>query len=1354
MADKSLQKRSMRKAVERVDVGVFGVPMRIRAWMHAKRSTVGGLIAMSAAQAAAGTLVALLAGFFLGVQVNAFSLSILLFFAIGCAVGGTISFSIWSAVLIGLTGLVAGLVKGAWVTSPAWWRIVGADWDAGKALPFWFVIAVPIWMLFWVAGSYGVSRIVDKIFEALSLSISFKAASRFSSDEQRIHEEGLAESNVSSVEARSLIDHGSDGTDAVVAASPRTVEPGVRMEKEIELGGEPQGLPQGFAKGPSYDLLDEDMDDPDVQRAMGLGSGIGGSKPTSFVIDSDAPASDAGATRPGALPMELSEPDLPAVPADATGPLRRVTPPKVDALASRAMVKKLQQLLTSFEMALFQNEDEGFIRDNEDELALISEEQKAMLRAMANSGPLLGAIAAVQSERASDFLIGRAAPPATEGTGSFSRIETAVAEASANGMLAADEQLADGESPSDEAEDGGIGIDDDQVVVADSIAKMGSIFSGFTRRGRQAIADEGEVVPVASSPLDVSPSSPTVADVPVPDVSEKGAVPAMIPDSPVMSPRPPERSLPPIPRPPGEKSVEAVHDAASASDVLAASVDVEAAPGTIASIGADGRTVVFDVDIKHGSNEGSGGEDAAAVIDNEEEDGSDGAISGEDEVSALIFDRRICKQVFGLISGSDSPDVKSKDVLSFEHENPGISVAQVLNSRSFDEHVGSTEAVAVRHMWRDVQKVLSQSSVERLVADFERLNDRGRAMVDEPHMMTSAAFYAFEGECSRTLTSAMTSDETIAATVALVNIQRDILDSLRDIKRRREEAAVAPTKGDASTVVRQKVPAGEDVEATRGRGMLSSVLGGARHGKSLLRGADSARKETPAASAPEPTDDPSMAPVDAQDPIPQSVPMETPVVANRVPVYGDDDYVSPHEAGTDEHDFDMEMHAQGIRMRRKQAELAQERAERERVERQQREEREARERQEAIDASRSEERRQMLERDTAFVSAERERVEALARDATARAEQQAADAIAAKTRAERETRENARSIEDQRVLEEHRARLDGHSLPLRFRDGDIPQRFIRLTDLRDQRKKFYSLSVSGKIEGLDDVPEAVASPAKRSSMMMDVMIGMESSAIYEKVLGILDPPSPEDIEGVRRMVGDDDELKFVVSIQDAIKTGIASERALREADAKLLEMHEAVLAMKGVATIRDEVGRLGGELAAANERRVAVEGERDEVERRAADAEAARDKLALEVDRLRKAAAGIVEDDFQRILEKYAKPVSSVPVQGIFLLANDVKKCLALIVTTPASAVQGGVVKVGDRMMPFRDMIDFVLDVSRSMMTETREVFFTDRTIRPLLDHGASGVTLVHIERSVEAFAGAAEIAEVVIDPEDLIKGE
>lgn len=1342
----------MRKAVERVDVGVFGIPMRVRAWTRARRSTVVGIVAMSLAQAAIGTLVALAAGVALGVDVNAFSISLLLFFAVGCAIGGPISFAVWSLVLIGLTGVVAGVVMGAWVTSPAWWRLVAADFAAGKALPFWFVVAVPIWMLFWVAGSYGVSRIVDRIFEKFSLSLSFRAASRFSTEEQRIHQEGLAESAVSSVEARSLIDHGSDGTDAVVAAVPRTVEPGVRIAKEVELGGEPQGLPAG----PSYDLLEDDMDDPDVLRA------VGGAKPTAFVIESDRPGAAAGSADPEGMPVELVEPDLPAVPSDSGPPLRRVTPPRVDALASRAMVKKLQQLLTSFERALFENDDEAFIRDNEDELATISEEQKAMLRAMANSGPLLSAIAGVQSERAADFLMGRAAPPAAVGTGAVLDQDQLGDVSVTGGAVVPVEAVVEDDAVG--PADGETSDDVGQVVVADSIAKMGSIFSGYARRGRRAIADD---VVMSPSPLPVEEPEDGVRDDASgdesPSTSEEGATasaasrPAPRVDAgPVMTPRPPvfpSTADIAIPRPPGEvrRPVESVED-----------VSGEAVSGVIASVDVAGRKVTFDMDIEERQDPEDDAGKSSVVADHPEEVGSDETHSEEDEMSALIFDRRICKQVLGLISGSDSPNDKAKDVISFERDNAGISVAQVLNSRSFDEHVGSTEAVAVRHMWREVQKVLAQSSVERLVADFERLNDRGQAMVDEPHTMTSAAFYAFESECSRMLTAAMASDETIAATVPLVNVQRDILDMLRDIKRRREEAAAAPAQPSTLSVVRQKIPAGQDVEASRGRGMLGGVLDGARKGRGLLRGGEASRRdqaETPASEGP------SGASVEtAQELAPTPSPTEITSVSNRVPTYGDEDYVSAHAIGTDEHDFDMRLHAHAIEMKRELAARAVERAEQERAEREaqeareaaerrEREEREERQRQEAIDASRSDERRRMLERDEAFVKSERERAEAAAREMAASAEARAAEALAARTRAEREERENARSLDDQRVLDEYRARLDGHSLPTRFREGDIPQRFVRLTDLRDQRKRFYSMSVSGKIEGLDDVPEAVASPARRSSMMLDVMIGVESSAIYETILGILDPPNPEDAEAVKSMVAEGDERKFVDSIQGAIKTGMASERALREADAKLLEMHEATKVAKGVAGVREEVARLGEELGEAERRNAALEAERVAAERRASDAEAERVRLLAQIDRMTKEAAGIVEDDFQRLLDKYATPVTGVPVKGMYLLSDEDKRGLSLVITTPAAAIQGGAVKVGDRMMPFRDMVDFVLDVSRSMMTERREVFFTDRMLKPLLGDSGS-LSFLPIDRSVRAFLDAAEIASVVVDPEDMLKGD
>ena len=120
-----------------------------------------------------------------------------------------------------------------------------------------------------------------------------------------------------------------------------------------------------------------------------------------------------------------------------------------------------------------------------------------MLRAMDNSGPLLSVITGVQRERASAFLMGRSPPPVIEGTGALSGPPAEVAQAvpqAETGAVTAPVETASGDETQsvvaeqvDEDADDGASDDPQRVVVADSIAAMGSLFSTYTRRTRTPV---------------------------------------------------------------------------------------------------------------------------------------------------------------------------------------------------------------------------------------------------------------------------------------------------------------------------------------------------------------------------------------------------------------------------------------------------------------------------------------------------------------------------------------------------------------------------------------------------------------------------------------------------------------------------------------------------------------------------------------------------------------------------------------------------------------------------------------------------------------------------------------------------
>lgn len=1358
MADKSLQARTMRKTVERVDIGAFGMPMRVIGWVKKTKSSWGGWIAMTAGQMAVGVMIAILAGIILGVPVNPFSIAILAGFALGSAIGGPFSFAIWSAILIGMTGLIAGFAGGAWVASPSWWRDLADGWERGENVPGWFMIAIPAWMLFWIVASRGVSKVAEFMFEKLALRMGFRAAQRFTGEDKRVYDEAFEQSDVSEAETASLLESAGDGTHAVITGEPSKIA-GVQPSVVREMGGDPDvspvPLPTASMDSIDYDSYLSSGDDPDILKAVGK-------KPTGLEPMSEVTETDVSVETPTGVVIEMEPLDLPAVPRDTSPPLQRMEPPKLDPRQNRALFRRMTQLNLAFQTARREDRDAEFIEKHQDELAVISDEQRMILESMADTGPLLALVQSIQQKRTEDFLVGRADAPLAQGD--------TVTDVLSGG---------DDEMPFDIGDTVPVQAEDHPVATQEPESE--ELPESHPAAGTEHASDDEAVVPTPRR--DIAAMAATFSDILSPRrIRDDASAPSSSSDigeqdvsiDPVESEH--EQSVAAIATDAMESSGADAEDAVTeptASDLTAAdetvSTEIATASDEIVptsqaqTVGQEaprtGFEFEFDVELEERNAEavavaaGEAVTDQSDVINGVEDAGAE---EPEEEMSNVVFSRLVCRQVLGLVLGPLDPEAKADDVSQFERSS-NVSVAEVLNSRSFDEQVGPTDAAAARHAWKDVKQVLSQSSLDRLMSDLERVNLRGEAMVEEPHTLTVVAYHAFETESSRLrrVATSPSDNDAVRMTADLVGRNVAILDTLASILRARSEAAASRASATPGGIVRQKVgPARDDVVASRGRTLIGSVLGGARAaGVGVMR--DTPSKEVPLVlEAPEPVVD-----LEKND-VPQSIEEnvmsdEAAEISSLEPVAvphqlrpGDEGFVSSHPADSVEYQVEMEMHAVGVAARQRVEAAARERAEQEKAERirkeQEAEEDRIRAEQEAEAARRAEQEaeearvRQEQEADEArrlaADEAERNRREEIARiereTAEAARRRELDEAEAAALAVERERAAAARTKEDEALLKQARDRQREMDIPERFRTEEIVSHMLALAELRNIRFMFQRSVIGAKVEGMSDVEAAMRIPAVRSQLQTEAEMVREAAGVLTRIAAVVDATDPEDAGAIRSALNPD-EVPFFEKIIGQIERGRVAMTTLEradEADAELRRRAERASETSSLeATLRaanEELERLRSEATASAETtREAIErAERAEREGRAA---------AESLEKIRKEMAGIVDDDFQKVLEKDSKRIDNVGVDGLFSFMSPDNSSMVVVMTTPSSTFPDGLIQRGSKSLTFADFIEFVVTRAREMETDHVAVFFTDPKIRAYSSN-AGAITFKQVRRSVE----------------------
>jgi hypothetical protein len=1362
MPDTSLQARNMRKTVERVDIGVFGTPMRVSNWMKKKKSTWKGWAMMTAAQAVVGGLIGGVACALFGTTTLA-TVLVVAGFALGSAIGGPLSFLAWSIVLLLLTHLIGGIVAGAWVASPSWWHDLGTRWDAGQPIDGWMKIAVPAWALLWIAAARGMSKLADMAFDKLSLQVGFKAAKNYSGEERTVFDEAFERSDVSQAETRSLLESSGDGTHAVIAGEPSKMGGGVGQGHVREMGGEPDvssvPLPNaGAGDGIDYDNFLSIGDDPEVMKAVGR-------KPTGLVAmpqADDEQVFDETPQTPSAVVIEMEPLNLPAVPKDTSPPLQRVEAPKLDPRQNRALFRRMTQLNLAFQSARREDMDAEFIDKHQEELALVSDEQRLILESMNDTGPLLALIHTIQQKRTEEFLVGLAPAPIAPGTGA---VEAAPAVEAASdddvpfdidpvvratpaettetvASIVEETPVSEVETTSTDADE----VQDDDMIVVDvhpteveeearPVRQRGDIAS-MAASLAQALSTRK--IPSSTVKEDVGDDAGAVVEADAGervDVPETVVVDAVVEevqvgvDVPLETIHAVERTVEADADLDGPSNVtsgpeaDSVEAAVVSSDAVA-EIDEEVVAGPETEVLAPVGDADAETTNNEGAPEGRDGEDDAAPRDQ----------GSEEEMTGRTFNRSMCRQVLGLVVGPLDAVAKADDVLEFERENTGVKVAEVLNSRSFDEQVGPSDAAAARHAWRDVAAVLSQSSVERLISDFERLNARGQVLVEQSFALTTMSFNAFEADCMRLrrMVSMPSDTDAFEATADLVDRNVAILDSLADIHKSRLEAASNISSSTPGGTVRKRVPSGnEEANATRGRSLIGSVLGGARtSGVGVMRegptnDVEPADAEVVSGGA----DDGSAAaaPAIGVDAAP----------APSAPAIGEEGFVSRHPIDSIDYKVEMDMHATGLRSRASVTAAESERleseqrdrdqAERDRVagiERQrEEEERAAREKSEADEARRLAEEADRLRHREDLDRIERDR----AQEEQSRAR---AEAEAAALRLENERAASQRTREDEAILRQFRERQRQMDIPERFRTEVIVSHSLALADLRNIRRLFQTSAIQDKITGLSPVDAALRVPAVRSQLQTDAEMVKDAAAILAAVAALLDAPDAEDVDAIRQMLAED-EVKFFSGVIDQINRGRVARETLDkadEADRRIREQAEKAAHMPDLERTAtenaQELERVREELRAAKDRAREAE---ESAAREKLEGDAARDAL----EAMRKEQAGIVDDDFQTTLDTQATRLDVVGIDGFYSFLSADRSAMVVVMTTPSTAFPDGTIQRGSKSLTVADLLDFVIARARDIDTDDVAVVFTDAAMRAHIN-GVQGVTMRHIRRSPE----------------------
>lgn len=1073
--DANLRKKSMRKTIDRVDLGLFGKPIKLHAWHRAKRATWSGWAVTGAIQALVGVVLYTLGALAFGAPLNPLTLLFGLGFAVGCAIGDPISFLLWTILFVEITGTVSGVLVGAWFNLPSWWHVLADSWRGGQSVPSVFVGAVPVWMFVWILGGRGVAKGFDILVERATLKMGFNVAKRFMSEDERLRATAYEESAVSDIEAQRHFDvTDRDGTQAVIATEPSRI-----------YAPEPQEQPAPRpSTTPAYQSYLEDDEDLNSDLSRRAAAGV------RMDSGADAPSVDIGkseAVSLGKAPTPTSfimETGLPAPPVEqAAAPVQRAETPRLDTRANRALQRHMAQLVLSFDMVMTDDEMAAFVSNHRDVLMGLSDDQVRLLDTMEGGQALIAVARQLQSDNATSFIAGISDDKGPSEDLSLLTSDPMPLQASPIDMSSprpAPEPVQavapDASAPGSDAEDvGEAGKAPEAGRPSDVLALAGALDAFLPdRRGNRPIAfvkrpsyDDLQGAPAAVPlPSDLVPAA--TGGSPEASTDEAGGEGGEQPE--------------PEPRPDAEGGGTAeggafvpVVDSASADDGEASGeAPASAGPGEVGMVespaGVDGAVAepvaeaapdvpdsgaVTDVPTAEtAAGEALGRPDAVAeeatsappqeqeenaslprpsslsegefrfdvaedvVSDRQPEGGANQHNQEEPENEMASYSRDEVLLVRGLLAANSSAQDKAHNVQEFQDAHPQLLVSDVVSSRSFVEYLGDHDAASVRHSWREVQSIIAAPPSERLGREFDRVNQRGQKFIEDPHLLDRPLYNHWEQESFRLRGAAAAAPGLLHSLGQHISINVSLGDSMRELLDKRDAAQIDSEHSmDSMPTVSQKVPKRED--ALRGRKMLGLMFRPGSGPREELPMTDPRRPETLAAPEPAaaPAPVPSAAPRERQPQVEDDVPL--------VPLPSQQDTPSASQAGEDmSSDRGPQLGEEGFVSRHPEGSLEYRKemaAHREELNFR-REEREERERVAEEERRREEARRAEQEREEEASRARiREQAEEAARlEAEERVRLAAAEADEAEARAERE-REAARSAAAEATIAESRA---------------------------------------------------------------------------------------------------------------------------------------------------------------------------------------------------------------------------------------------------------------------------------------------------------------------------------------------
>ena len=1280
MASAGIQTRSMRKTVARVDVGVFGYPMRAQAWLHARNGSVGGKIGLMAAKAALGLLLFLLTSEVVGVPANPLSVLFAIGFMIGSVIGGPFSFWLWSLLAIEASGLIAGFAAGAWVGFPSWWHTLAADWRKGSAIPVWFVIAVPVWMFVWIASGRLIAKACDMLLDKFALRLSFKAARRFMSTDDKLRQQAFEETKLSEDEARrtlDVIEH--DSTHAVIVGEQPKIYQTEQETKDAEETGSFHSLLQ-------------------VDDAAGRDEAVLQAASGAKFRDSMVETAVTGAVEGTGAAIFLQTPGLPAIPPVEEPPVQKAESPKLDARANRAMTRHMNQLMWAFEQDNAVDEVASFIARHRNVLMNLSEDQQRMLDTMENGPAIIEISRQLREENAVSYL--------TDGPSQKAGIDMSLLEAAPEVPSEPGISMVGG-SGNQPASDATVEQDafererpQAEAAVAPSVAPPGP-------RSARDMAGVLSSLMAASSQR----RNAQAADVRKPSYDDLQGAPQT---SDAVA------AADPAPTP---------SEAESADETATASIPALVSPEPLAITEGE---YPFDVDLKSRS----GATDELPEQGDTETPAEDHEIGAPaicaTEKKMVTYSQEDVYLVRGLLAAQKSPQEKARQVLAFQAKYPHLVVADVIASRAFSDAIGDIDAASVRHSWRSIQALIATPPSERLGRDFDRLNERGTRLIDDPQTLTEAAYNHWDQESSALRQQISNSADLrrdlmdqFRTNVALGDSMKEILDA----RATHAKELVTPAGSDLP-VVRQKIVPREQAE--RGHGVLTKLFAGDdKDGRERSWPLFGTRQAAEAVESEEEGVGAELGPQGAASSVglQNQEDMVTEQVVELQP--GDEGFVSKHPEGSIQFRKEMAVHEGLLSVNRELAEEAARQAERER------------EQEEARLAALSEEEARSVAsiraaREAAAVAESEARVRAAAADAEAaelRRQQAVDDARTARVAAElaeKNLRETAvlqarTALESMVLAASQKVNANLFQIPSRFQTPEIIEAYVAYEEISTARPRLVA-KVPSQVPGLDANVDAEmvarirSDNSQRSLVQFEVVAGEAAAQVMARIAALVDATDLE-TDAIAALLSDNDEISFVYRIGRVAESGkkaIATLERVAEIDRERERLADGAAGLDG----------LNRELLEYKSRVTALFEEKSAFTSQIEEAQRDRDTALAEVARLKREITGEIDDEFQKVLDSKTERLTDIGINGVYRYKKP--SGTILILTARASAFPDGMVSNGHTSMTLVEAVERLVDMSSGLFSQgEKEVIYVDPNLRAYLG-GSQQFSMLHCDRDAE----------------------